>query len=110
MSRTAKPATAIVVAAAMLLLTASSVLATVYKSGSKFCLVNQTPYSKSYSTGFTEHYPPGYGYQAWNNGANWVVRQKFTDPGHSGGTWVVAVTSGSLNDAGTYAGCVNGTQ
>lgn len=110
MPRIAKPTTAVATAVMVLLLAVSPVLATVYKAGTKWCLTNQTPYSKSFSTGFTEHAPPGAGYQAWNNGSNWIVRQKFSNPGVRGGDWAVAVTNGSLNDPGTFAGCVNGTQ
>jgi hypothetical protein len=110
MPRIAKPTTAVATAVMVLLSAVSPVLATVYKAGTKWCLTNQTPYSKSFSTGFTEHAPPGAGYQAWNNGSNWIVRQKFSNPGVRGGDWAVAVTNGSLNDPGTFAGCVNGTQ
>lgn len=110
MPRIAKPTTAVATAVMVLLLAVSPVLASVTKSGTKYCTINQTPYSKSFSTGFTEHFPPGSGYGAWNNGANWLVRQKYSSPGTQGGFWFVRVTDGSLNDPGTFAGCVNGTQ
>lgn len=88
----------------------SPVLAIVVKSGTKNCSINQIPFSQSLSTGFTEHYPPGSKYAAWNNFANWLVRTKVSNPGTHGGFWWVEVTGGSLNDPGTFASCLNGTQ
>ena len=79
-------------------------LAVVTKSGNQSCSGDWTPYSRSYSTGFTEHFPPGSGYQGFNNGATWTVRMKLAPLGSAGGFWFVQ-TNGSLNDPGTYAGC-----
>lgn len=79
-------------------------LAVVSKSGNQYCSGDWTPYSRSYSTGFTEHYPPGNGYQGFNNGATWMTRMKLAPWGSAGGFWFVQ-TNGSLNDPGTYAGC-----
>ena len=109
MPRISKPTTAGATAVMVLLLAVSPVLASVTKSGTKNCTINQTPYSQSYSTGFTEHFPPGSGYGPFNNGANWLVRQQVSPPGEHGGFWFVR-TDGSLNDPGTFAGCLNGTQ
>lgn len=80
--------------------------AVVSKSGTKYCSVGWTPYARSYSTGFTELFPPGSGYKAYNNGSTWTVRQWHSNYGDGGGFWFVQ-TNGSLNDPGTYAGCTN---
>lgn len=92
--------------AALMLLAAMALpaLAVVSKSGTKYCSSGYTPYSRSYSTGFTRHFPPGSGYAAFNNGSTWTVRLALAPVGTSGGFWFVD-TNGSLNDPGTYAGC-----
>jgi len=97
-------------AVALLFVTASTVFAAVTKSGTKTCTQNQTAYTHSFSTGLTDASAPGGRNNAeWNNGANWVVRTVYDDPGAGGGTWVVVVYGGSLNDAQTYGACFNGT-
>jgi hypothetical protein len=96
---------AVVMALTLLLALATAAAAYVYKDGTKTCGANYTPYSRSYSTGFTEHFPPGSGYYSWNNGSTWIVRKRYANQPGGGGWWEVKVTSGSLNDPGTYAGC-----
>jgi len=81
------------------------VLASVSKSGYHYCQVYYTPYSRSYSTGTTHHYPPGSGSHTFVNGSTWTVRKWYSNYGDDGGWWQVSVTEGSLNDPGTYAGC-----
>lgn len=93
-----------VLAATMLLALALPVAAAVRKSGEKYCSTWQTPWVRSYSTGFTEHYPPGQGYQWYQNGPAWTVRVTYANG--SGGLWLVK-TDGSLSNPGTYAGCAN---
>jgi hypothetical protein len=94
--------------AVILAVAATPVWATVTKSGYKGCTVNQTGYTHSRSTGLTEHYPPGGGYRSWQNGGSYTDRTGYSNVA-GGGSWHVDVTSGSLDDANTYAGCVNGT-
>jgi hypothetical protein len=105
MHRIAKVATALAITAGLMSALTLSAAATVYDFGTKFCTANHTPYTRSYSTGFTEHYPPGTGYHAWNNGSTWTVRKWYANGPGGGGDWLVAVTGGSLDDPGTYAGC-----
>lgn len=98
------------IAAAVLLfvaVAATPASATVSKSGTKGCTINQTGVSRSYSTGFTEHFPPGSGYGAYQNGQSWIVRERSATVA-GGGFWFVR-TDGSLSDPGTYAYCITGT-
>jgi hypothetical protein len=97
--------TAAVLVAVMSLAIALPAAATVWKSGTKYCGTNWTPWVRSYSTGFTEHYPPGPGYQSYSNGSSWIVRKTYSTQSGGGGVWIVFVTDGSLSDSGTYAGC-----
>ncbi len=105
MGKRRRSVVAVVMALTLVLVFATAVAATVTKSGTRTCATNYTPYSRSYSTGFTEHFPPGSGYYSWNNGSTWIVRKRYADHAGGGGWWEVAVTSGSLSDSGTYAGC-----
>jgi hypothetical protein len=99
---------AVLTAAALLTLVASPVWATVSKGGYKGCTVNQTQKTTSLSTGITKHYPGPSGYAYFNNGGSYIVRNAYATAA-AGGNWLVTVDSGSLDDAGTYASCVNGT-
>lgn len=87
--------------AALIVALSAPVSAGVTKSGTKYCAL--LPYSHSYSTGFTEHFPPGNGYGAFSNGTIWTVRERNSSSGN-GGFWFVE-TNGSLNDPNTWAGC-----
>lgn len=91
----------------VLALSAVPAHAAVTESGTKICTQNQTGVSRSYSTGTTEHYPPDTGYAVFYNGGSWLVKTRAASAG-GGGFWFVS-TNGNLNDAGTYAYCVNGT-
>ncbi len=91
---------------AILLLSATpSWAAGVTKSGTTYC--STYGIARSYSTGFTELYPPGSGYRAYNNGSVWTVRTAQASA-TGGGFWFVE-TNGSLNSAGTYAYCSSGS-
>lgn len=81
--------------------------AAVSESGTKNCTRNQTGVSHGYSTGTTEHYPPGAGYGIFYNGTKWKNTQRSATVG-GGGFWFVE-TNGSLSDSGTYATCIAGT-
>ena len=82
-------------------------LAGVTKSGYKYCNpATQTPASRALSYRFTEHFPPGSGYKAFNiTGTAEKVTRAYSNLGDDGGFWFVEVTGGSLNDPGTYAYC-----
>jgi hypothetical protein len=106
----AKSSRSIVLAVLVSAVLVSPVLAAVQKSGTKYCPVNQTPYTRSYSTGLTDSSAPGGSANAeWDNGSTWIVRQVYATHGGGGGYWVVVVYGGSLNDPGTYGACINGT-
>lgn len=95
----------VVAAVVLIMALAVPVLATVWDGGVVYCEDFETGYSRSYSTGLTEHWPPGTGYAWWNNGTQWRVRIAYGAQGFDG-EWAVAVTNGSLSDPGTWAGCV----
>lgn len=105
MHRLARRMVALGLACALAITLTATVTATVSETGYKYCSTNYTPCSRSYSTGYTEHFPPGSGYNDWNNGSNWIVRKWYADHSGGGGWWGVYVTGGSLSDPGTYAGC-----
>jgi hypothetical protein len=105
MSHTARRIGAVLLSGSLALAVAATALATVSETGTKYCSSNYTPYTRSLSTGYTEHFPPGSGYNDWNNGAQWIVRKWYADHAGGGGWWGVYVTGGSLDDPGTYAGC-----
>jgi hypothetical protein len=105
MNRRIRPVVAIAIAAVMLAFTAATVAAVVSETGTRYCSSNYTPYSRSYSTQDTEHFPPGSGYAFWDNGATWKVRKAYADSPGGGGWWGVYVYGGALDDAGTYSGC-----
>jgi hypothetical protein len=81
--------------------------ATVTDGGTTYCTTNQTGVSRGYSTGTTNHAPPGGGYATYYNGSLWKVTTKAANVAR-GGSWAVG-TNGSLNDPETYAYCINGT-
>lgn len=94
----------VAVAACLALLVAVPALAGVTDSGTKYCSGDDTPWTRAYSTGYTEHYPPGNGYDDFYNGPTWRTTFHHASSGSPGGFWVVE-TNGSLNDPGTYAYC-----
>jgi hypothetical protein len=94
------------------LLVASPVAASIVKSGNKWCTQNQTPYTRSYTTEWTQSDSPGEAGSnrgIWDNGPNFIVRKVYSDVGEDGGGWTVLVNGGSLNDPGTYGACYTGT-
>lgn len=97
---------AVFAATVLLAALALPALAVVSKSGTHYCSYGYLPYSRSYSTGSTHHYPPGSGSATFENGGTWTVRKAHSNAGDDGGWWQVS-TNGSLNDPGTYAGCTN---
>jgi hypothetical protein len=96
-----------VIAVALVAISAGAVIAAVSKTGTlSSCSYNFTAYVQSYSTGFTEHFPPGSGYRSYQNGGTWTTRKTLTNAGTgTGGWWGVYVTNGSLSDPNTFAGC-----
>ncbi len=70
-------------------------------SGYKNCN-NTVPYTRSYSAGATEIFPPGGGYAYYNNGYKFIVREK---NGTGAGYWVVWAVY--LSTANTWSGCRN---
>lgn len=99
--------TTAVLAAAFVASGATAAQATGGESGTKGCATNQTGVSRGYTTGTTEHAPPGAGYGKFYNGTSWRYTAKSATVA-PGGAWAV-YTSGSLNFAGTYAYCITGT-
>lgn len=89
---------------AISVLAAGTASGAVNVSGSKSCGANQTGKSYAYSTGRTEHYPPGGGYGIFRNGINWRDSSQLADVTR-GGSWHV-VSAGSLNATATYAKCI----
>ena len=81
--------------------------AVVTEGGSISCTSNQTGVSRGYSTGTTNHAPPGAGYATFYNGSVWKVTVKSATVAR-GGSWAVG-TNGALDAPGTYAYCINGT-
>ncbi len=78
--------------------------AAVWKTGTKYCSPQFTPATRAYSSGTTEHLPPGSGYRRFENGAEMRVTRWYAF-GDDGGSWMVIVTGGALDDPGTYAYC-----
>jgi len=91
----------VLIVALLVLALAAPALALVSESGYKYCN-GYIPYSRAYSTGTTEHFPPGSGYGIYYNGSSWKVTTQWSSSGD--GFWFVQ-TNGSLNDPGTYAVC-----
>jgi len=81
--------------------------ANVWTGGTQNCTTNQTGVTRAYTTGATEHYPPGGGYGIFYNGGSYAVTLK-SSTSAGGGTWAVT-TDGIMVAAGTYAYCINGT-
>lgn len=79
-------------------------LAAVSKSGTKTCPGRETPWTRAYSTQFTEHYPPGSGWGWFDNGSSWKVT-RLSAPMHSNGGYWIVETNGALDNPGTYAYC-----
>ena len=99
----ARMSAAALVTVVLLVAGAGSANASVTKTGTRYCGTYELARSYGYSTGFTEHYPPGSGYKAFSNGSTWKSTDAFSSNG-GGGFWFVE-TTGSLNDPKTYAVC-----
>lgn len=88
---------------------ATAAHAYVYKSGTKGCGGNSTPYVQSLAYGLIYHWPPGYGYYKASYGhSQWKSDRTYGTFGSGGGYWQVR-SNGGIDDGGTYAGCKGGT-
>lgn len=96
----------VAIAAGVTVIGAGAAHAVVSKDGTKYCASSQTPATRAYSTGYTEHFPPGGGYASYNL-TSWRVTYGSKPSGGGGGFWFVQ-TTGSLSNSGTYAYCLNG--
>lgn len=86
----------------MVLGTAMSASAVVWKSGNRPCVGLQR--TVGYSTGTTEHYPGPSGYGIFYNGSVWKTTKRFA--GATGGGFWFVQTNGS-SSSGTYAECTS---
>lgn len=98
--------TAVVGSLALLFALQIPAYADVGKTGTKGCTNNSTGVTRAVSSGQTEHFPPGGGYGVFYNGSS--MRVTYTNSNKSGGGWWRVYSTGSLNDAGTYAYCIAG--
>lgn len=89
---------------ALVLAIALPALAYVSKSGNQACSGQLTPWTRGYSTGHTEHLPPGSGWAEFYNYSSWKVTRAHAPLHSNGGFWAV-MTDGALDNPGTYAYC-----
>lgn len=76
----------------------------VTQDGYKYCTINYTPETLAYTTGTTEHYPPGSGYKLYQNGTTWKHTHWWATSSGGGGFWFVE-TNLRMDGPGTYATC-----